>query len=82
MTIAQAWSAAFPAMMWVLLVVSAVLSAVGFYKFVYFLSIGYGLAVAGEAVAMLILFRHALSLQFIVLMLLFIVTACVCRASC
>ena len=30
----------------ILLAVSAVLCAVGFYKFVYFLSIGYGFAVA------------------------------------
>ena len=46
---------AFPQFMWVLLVVSAVLCAVGFYKFVYFLSIGYGLAVAGEGVVIAIL---------------------------
>ena len=31
----------------ILLAVCAVLCAVGFYKFVYFLSIGYGFAVAG-----------------------------------
>ncbi len=46
---------AFPQYMWILLVVSAVLCAVGFYKFVYFLSIGYGLAVAGEGVVIAIL---------------------------
>jgi steroid 5-alpha reductase family enzyme len=33
--------------LWILLTVSAVLCAVGFYKYVYFLSIGYGFAVAG-----------------------------------
>ena len=32
--------------LWILAVVSAVLCAVGFYKFVYFLSIGYGFAIA------------------------------------
>ena len=31
----------------IILIVCAVLCAVGFYKFVYFLSIGYGFAVAG-----------------------------------
>ncbi len=46
---------AFPQTMWILLVVSAVLCCVGFYKFVYFLSIGYGFAVAGEGVVIAIL---------------------------
>ena len=35
-------------------IVCAVLCAVGFYKFVYFLSIGYGFAVAGGGIAILI----------------------------
>jgi steroid 5-alpha reductase family enzyme len=39
----------------ILLAVCAVLCAVGFYKFVYFLSIGYGFAVAGGGIAILIL---------------------------
>lgn len=42
--------------LWILLVVAAVLSAVGFYKFVYFLSIGYGFAIAGIGVALMVLF--------------------------
>ena len=36
-------------------IVCAVLCAVGFYKFVYFLSIGYGFAVAGGGIAVLIM---------------------------
>ena len=39
----------------ILLGVCAILCAVGFYKFVYFLSIGYGFAVAGGGVAVLIM---------------------------
>lgn len=39
----------------ILLAVCAVLCAVGFYKFVYFLSIGYGFAIAGGSVAALVL---------------------------
>ena len=35
--------------------VAAILSAIGFYKFVYFLSVGYGFAVAGMAIALLIM---------------------------
>lgn len=45
----------FPALTWVLLAVSAVLCAVGFYKFVYFMSVGYGLAVAGIGAAIFII---------------------------
>ncbi len=40
----------------ILLIVCAVLCAVGFYKFVYFLSIGYGFAVAGGGIAVLIMY--------------------------
>lgn len=39
----------------IIFAVCAVLCAVGFYKFVYFLSIGYGFAVAGGSVAVLII---------------------------
>lgn len=40
----------------VLFLVSAVLCAAGFYKFVYFLSIGYGFAIAGGGVTILIMY--------------------------
>ena len=40
----------------ILLAVCAVMCAVGFYKFVYFLSIGYGFAVAGGGIAVLIMY--------------------------
>lgn len=40
----------------ILLVVCAVMCAVGFYKFVYFLSIGYGFAVAGGGIAIFIMY--------------------------
>ena len=39
----------------ILLIVCAILCAVGFYKFVYFLSIGYGFAVAGGGIAIFII---------------------------
>ena len=39
----------------IVLIVCSVLCAVGFYKFVYFLSIGYGFAVAGGGIAILIM---------------------------
>ncbi|MCM1188752.1 MAG: DUF1295 domain-containing protein [bacterium] len=40
--------------MWIFLIVSAALCAVGFKKYVYFLSIGYGFSVAGLGVAYLV----------------------------
>ena len=40
----------------ILLLVCLVLSSVGFYKFVYFLSIGYGFAVAGGGIAVLVMY--------------------------
>ena len=39
-----------PALTWVLLLVAAALCAIGFYKFVYFLSVGYGFAIAGGGI--------------------------------
>lgn len=41
----------------ILLIVAAVLCAIGFYKYVYFLSIGYGFAVAGLGIAIAVLFH-------------------------
>ena len=40
----------------ILLVVSAIMCAVGFYKFVYFLSIGYGFAIAGGGIAIFVMY--------------------------
>ncbi|MBR2622312.1 MAG: DUF1295 domain-containing protein [Clostridia bacterium] len=40
----------------ILLAVCAAMCAVGFYKFVYFLSIGYGFAVAGGSIAVLVMY--------------------------
>ena len=40
----------------ILLGVCAVMCAVGFYKFVYFLSIGYGFAVAGGGIAVFVMY--------------------------
>nr|MBQ6243075.1 DUF1295 domain-containing protein [Lachnospiraceae bacterium] len=45
----------FPALTWVLLLLSAVFCAVGFYKFSYFTTVGNGLAAGGLALASLII---------------------------
>ena len=41
--------------LWIFAIIALVLSAVGFYKFVYFLSIGYGFSVAGIGLALAIM---------------------------
>ena len=56
MSFGDMMAAAFPAGVWVVLAVCAVLSAIGFCKFVYFLSVGYGFAVCGAGVAILALY--------------------------
>ena len=58
--------------LYILALVAAVLSAVGFYKFVYFLSIGYGFAVAGIGAALLILFGGKVQAVHIAQCVLFI----------
>ena len=42
-------------LLWILLAVCAIACCVGFYKFVYFLSIGYGFAVAAGGIAVLVM---------------------------
>ncbi len=60
----------------IIFIVCAVLCAVGFYKFVYFLSIGYGFAVAGGGIAVFVMYLlHPTAAPFAVVflqMLLFI----------
>lgn len=48
-------------LLWIVFVVCLILCAVGFYKFVYFLSIGYGFAIAGGGIVIAILFAKNLS---------------------
>ena len=73
MTFSESVAAAFPSAIWIILAVCAVLSAVGFYKFVYFLSVGYGFAVSGAGVAVLVLYGSSMSVWGWVLCALLIV---------
>ncbi len=59
-------------LLWIVLVACAVLCAVGFYKFVYFLSIGYGFAIAGGAIVIGILFWNSLLPVHFLLLALFV----------
>lgn len=60
----------------ILFLVALVISAIGFYKFVYFISLGYGFSIAGIGITMLILFRKNLSAVTIGLCVLFIIYGC------
>ncbi len=71
MSFGEMTALAFPSSIWVVLAVCAVLSAIGFYKFVYFLSVGYGFAVCGAGTAILVMYWGRLTPWTIVLCLLF-----------
>ena len=51
---------AFPAVLAALFAAAMVISAIGFYKYVYFISLGYGFSIAGLGLLMLYLFRSPL----------------------
>lgn len=60
----------------ILLVIALLISAIGFKKFVWFISIGYGFSIAGIGVALLFLFTGQLTPVTVILSLLFIVYGC------
>lgn len=62
-----------PATFWLLFAAAMVISAIGFYKYVYFISLGYGFSIAGLGVLMLILFRDGLSVGTVITCVLFII---------
>lgn len=59
-----------------MLVIALLVSSVGFIKFVYFISLGYGFSVAGIGIASLIIFRDSLTLPTIILCSLLILYGC------
>ena len=58
-----------------LFIAAMVISSIGFKHYIWFISIGYGFAIAGEGLLMLILFRQELSLGTLLCCLL--LTHCV-----
>ena len=63
----------FPSTIWIILAVCALMCSIGFYKFVYFLSVGYGFAVTGAGLAILLLYGKTLSIWTILMCILFII---------
>lgn len=68
----------FPQLFWVLVLVSAVLCSIGFYRFVWFMSVGYGLAIAGNGVVLLAaaLMKGQFDIPYMILCLLLIIYGC------
>lgn len=67
----------FPFSILILLIVALVISSVGWIKYVYFISFGYGFAIAALGAAMLILFAHSFTGPAdIVICCLFIIYGC------
>ena len=63
----------FPASIWLLLAAALLISSIGFYKYVYFISLGYGFSISGLGILMLILFAKQLSPGTIICCVLFII---------
>ena len=51
----------FPVYFWLLFAAAMLISAIGFKKYVWFISLGYGFSIAGEGLLMLILFGKSLT---------------------
>lgn len=57
----------------IIFIVAMIISALGFIKYVYFISLGYGFSIAGIAVALLIIFRSNLTACSVIMSVLFII---------
>lgn len=60
----------------ILIGIALVVSSVGFYKYVYFISLGYGFSVAVMGVAMFVMSMDALSFGTVAMSLLFLIYGC------
>lgn len=66
----------FPTFFWLLLAAALLISSIGFKNYVWFISIGYGFAIAGEGLLMLILFGRELSPGTLLCCLLLVAYGC------
>lgn len=60
----------------IVFIVAMIISSIGFKKFVWFISIGYGLSVAGIGIAMLVMFPKSLTPLTLIMCVLFILYGC------
>lgn len=61
-----------PLTFWLLFGAAMLISSIGFYKYVYFISLGYGFSIAGLGAIMLIMFRSSLSWGTVAACVLFV----------
>ena len=63
-------------MFWILMLVSLVITLCGFYKYVWFISLGYGFSIAALGITMLVMLNENLTLGTILASVLFIIYGC------
>lgn len=66
----------FPEQIWILAAVSFVVSALGWIKFVYFISLGYGFSIAAMSLSMMAAYCGSLTLPSAVLCLILLAYGC------
>ena len=66
----------FPLNFWLLFAAAMVISSIGFKNYVWFISIGYGFAIAGEGLLMMLLYGEALSVGTVLCCVLFVIYGC------
>ena len=66
----------FPLNFWLLFAAAMVISSIGFKNYVWFISIGYGFAIAGEGLLMMLLYGEALSVGAVLCCVLFVIYGC------
>ena len=64
------------ASIWLLFAAAMLISAIGFYKYVYFISLGYGFSIAGLGLLMLAMYRQSLTAGTVAACVLFAVYGC------
>ncbi len=66
----------FPASFWLVVAVSFLISAIGFKEYIWFFSIGYGFAIAGEGVLLLLLYANGLTVGTALCCMIFVIYGC------
>ena len=66
----------FPLNFWLLFAAAMVISSIGFKNYVWFISIGYGFAIAGEGLLMMLLYGQGLSVGTVLCCVLFVIYGC------
>ena len=60
----------------VLFGLAMLISSIGFYKFIYFISLGYGFSIAAIGVALIILFRSVMNPILFLMCVMFVIYGC------